>query len=276
MSRFIWFRACLIFALLSTTAGDALAFCRTTTCNPKTSTCEFDEHGCNLTGVPLYWEHGSTSINVAAAGSPLRGISAEELQDATRAAIATWEDARCADGGKPAFQISAPGVVQDATPTFDEDGPNENVVTFVDEGWGHETDAIAKTSVGFYVRSGRLLDADIELNSDLFDFTVTGEPGVSDLQAVLTHEVGHALGVDHSDVPGSTMAARTVGSSARDLRTLHSDDVDAICSVYPPAEPPGESGCKLAPESTKRGAAWPACLVALVAAVRARRRRSRP
>jgi hypothetical protein len=268
VSKFSSFLACLAFICGVTRAGEALAFCRTTTCNPEHDACSFDEHGCNTEGVPVYWEGGATALSVAAEGSPLQGISAEDLEAATSAATETWQNATCAGDKKPAVQIAAPALVEHPVAEFDKDGPNENVVVFVDDGWDHEADAIAKTTVAFYIHSGVLLDADIALNSDLFAFTVSGEPGSADLQSVLTHEIGHVLGLDHSDVPGATMAARTNASASEGLRTLHADDIDAICSVYPPVEPPvDDGGCTVARGSRTGAPAWPSWLLVLGAAL---------
>jgi len=250
-----------------TLAGEALAFCRTTTCNPELDVCGFDEHRCNTEGVPLYWEGGATSLSVAAEGSQLQGISADDLEAATSAATETWQNATCAGGKKPALQIAAPARVEHAVAGFDEDGPNENVVVFVDDGWDHEAKAIARTSVVFYVSSGIVLDADIELNSDLFAFTASGKPWRADLQSVLTHEIGHVLGLDHSDVPGATMAARTNAWASGGLRTLDADDNDAICSVYPPVEPRGDDGgCTVTRDSRTGAPAWSSWLLVLGAA----------
>jgi hypothetical protein len=276
VSKFNSLSACLAFACAVSIAGDALAFCRTTTCNPEVDVCAFDDHGCNTEGVPVYWEGGATTLDVSAAGSPLWGISGEDLEAATSAAIATWQNVTCAGGDKPAIQVAAPELVPHPVPDFDEDGPNDNVVVFVDDAWAHEANAIAKTSLGFYLRSGILLDADIELNSDLFAFTVSGESGSADLQAVLTHEIGHVLGLDHSDVPGATMAPQANSSATEGLRTLHPDDIDAICSVYPHSEPPpgDDDGCTLARGSRSGSSAWSSWLVVLGAAWRWRSSRA--
>lgn len=73
---------------------------------------------------------------------------------------------------------------------------------------------------------GILVAFDIALNP-----TVAWESGAFDLQSTLTHEVGHALGLDHSDQTGSVMAPTLLqGTYAREL---HEDDVDAVLTLYP-------------------------------------------
>jgi hypothetical protein len=53
-----------------------------------------------------------------------------------------------------------------------------------------------------------------------------------DLQSIVTHEIGHFIGIGHSDVESATMfpsSARTEVSK----RELASDDVEAVCTIYP-------------------------------------------
>lgn len=268
--KFTLLVVCLTF--WSSVAADARAFCRTTTCERENETCAVDAHGCVVDGAPLYWENGVAALEVAAEASPLLGISAAEFEDATAAAIETWQDATCAGGKNPSLTVVT-SVVEAPSVVFRKKGPNENVVVFRDVAWPHETDALAKTSVGFYVSSGIILDADIELNSELVDFTTSDEAGGTDLQAVLTHEIGHVLGLDHSDAPGATMKATTSGFSTRDLRSLSQDDVDAICTAYPPASEEGSGGCAVAPGATRASASTAACMLLLAAAWRRLRRR---
>lgn len=100
--------------------------------------------------------------------------------------------------------------------------------------------ALAVTTVWYERATGALLDADIDVNGVHHTWTVTDDPELvlTDMQNAVTHELGHVIGLAHSDDLDATMYAE---SPPGDLikRDLATDDVDAICSVYPyGSEPP--------------------------------------
>ena len=55
-----------------------------------------------------------------------------------------------------------------------------------------------------------------------------------DLQTVALHEIGHSLGLLHSDVPGSVMDASYDGGK----RVLTADDIAGISHIYGPVPEP--------------------------------------
>jgi hypothetical protein len=65
-----------------------------------------------------------------------------------------------------------------------------------------------------------------------------------DLQAILTHEAGHFLGLAHATDTNAIMYAYYQPGAIQ----LTSDDVDAICTVYPPpsSSQKGGNGCTTA------------------------------
>lgn len=234
--------------------SSAKAFCRTTTCDETEEVCLYDDAGCPLTGNAVYWPDLCVSFDVHAAGSTLRGISSEKAAAALRKAFQTWISADCGGGRHPSLGAFSHGEVycdkvEYNYDTIDSDGekhvagPNANIMVFRDENWDYEGPAqtLAVTTITFTTGTGQILDADIELNSFGTEFT-TGEDIVrTDLQAVLTHEVGHFLGLAHSRVPGATMNS-DYDSGNLDFRSLSEDDRQAICTVYPPLEPVDEDG----------------------------------
>lgn len=117
---------------------------------------------------------------------------------------------------------------------YDPKGPNDNVVILEDGTWPYAASAIGKTMIIFGNETGEIFDADIALNSGGYPFSLNPDSSEADLVGVLTHEIGHVLGLDHSDVLGATMQPETQGFATPELRTLEPDDVKGICTVYPP------------------------------------------
>ena len=117
-----------------------------------------------------------------------------------------------------------------------------NVVLFHDDAWPPELipGAIAQTVIHTDA-SGAYRDADIHINGVDFRFSLDGAAGTLDLRSILTHELGHALGLGHSSDPRATMFA--TGSGLR-WRSLEKDDVDGVCSLYPGT---GAPGCETTP-----------------------------
>jgi MYXO-CTERM domain-containing protein len=116
--------------------------------------------------------------------------------------------------------------------------------------WDHDQ-FIALTTVTYRVSTGAILDADVEVNAgdggdDDQGFLVTcidppapvcseerrtGCIGM-DLRNTMTHEVGHFLGLSHSDLRASTMFARATLGDTR-MRVLSADAVEGMCEIYP-------------------------------------------
>jgi hypothetical protein len=117
-----------------------------------------------------------------------------------------------------------------------------NVVLFHDDAWPADLlpGAVAQTVIHTDA-TGRYRDADIHVNGFDFRFSLDGAAGTLDLRSILTHELGHALGLGHSDDPRATMFA--TGSGLR-WRSLEKDDVDGVCSLYPGT---GAGGCETTP-----------------------------
>ena len=300
--------AAVAVSLLQT--SPASAFCRTTTCDVTDTSvdCRLDRKGCATAGVPLYWKEGCLSFSVQKDGSPRRGISYDEFDEAVQAAFHTWVNAPC-EGGKPSFKIwdfgPSYGPSECNKAEYNRKAANANIWMFRDDGWQYPgaNVTLALTTVSFEVATGRILDADVEMNSRFIEITTSDEMPSADLQSIATHEAGHFLGLAHSNDDTATMyAAYDTGDLG--FRELKPDDVDGICTIYPPdrvvdacsspvpmrgfsqicggADPvipdptaPKEDGCgiALAAGSSSRGAVW--ALAALVAGAGISRRRLR-
>jgi uncharacterized protein (TIGR03437 family) len=76
--------------------------------------------------------------------------------------------------------------------------------------------------------AGGILDTDIII-SPAEAFSTTGAQGTYDLQGVMTHELGHSLGANHTGILGATMFQYNSPSQ----RILSTDDLAFVNFVYP-------------------------------------------
>ncbi len=164
--------------------------------------------------------------------------------EAIRAAFGAWDAVTCAYGPFR-MDIVFGGPVEGKRIGFDPrpGAANENLLAFQDD--PHEwtskygsTAAIAMTSVTYDVHTGQIYDADIEYNDAYFRFTTINIPvrvpdDTQDLQNTTAHEVGHMLGLGHSDDPNATMYGQARPGETK-KRTLSDDDLEGVCTVVPP------------------------------------------
>ncbi len=106
---------------------------------------------------------------------------------------------------------------------------NENVV-----GWGNTTNP-ANTSRWFMASTGFIVEADVMLSPAYID--------PAEIDAIMTHEGGHLLGLEHSDVQNAVMAGPPLTSyNTLDFqRTLRADDIAGCVALYGAALPPPDS-----------------------------------
>ena len=96
---------------------------------------------------------------------------------------------------------------------------------------------LAATLTGYYHQSGNsyiIDDADVYTNTR-YSFTSSRETdgcsGEFDIDGIMVHEVGHVIGIGHSNVAGATMYP-TVSSCNFNNRTLEQDDTAAKNDLY--------------------------------------------
>ena len=134
-------------------------------------------------------------------------------------------------GGNPRFDANFQGFVachQQETVCAGARG-NVSVVMFHDDAWPYDPNELGITTPSAGIESGVLNDADIELNA-------AGIVNMFELFPVLSHEVGHYLGLTHSNAPGALMS-ETYAEIAMS-GGLTADDVAGICAIYPPSGVP--------------------------------------
>lgn len=162
---------------------------------------------------------------------------------------------------------------------YERDGPNQNTIRYFPEGHPLALGALAVTISTVKIPSGELLDADIILNGVYrFGDAARTSSDVFDIQNTLTHEIGHALGLDEDlEHEGATMF---VSSKLREQKKRTLAEVDRLAIIerygvagwfdFTPLDTV-EYQCSVAPGAT--GPAWLLGVFALGAAGLAARRR---
>jgi hypothetical protein len=184
----------------------------------------------------LTWDL-STATDDAAAGP---------VEAAAHQAFATWAAPDCTS-------LDSEFLGRTIAPAAAGDG--RNTIEIVRSGWlergfpegrGATTDVQIRTADGV-PRQAEITESDVYLNFESFEFGVAGATASDlDLQGVLTHEIGHVLGLLHPceeeptelevgcdvspDSVQSVMYPTYLGSSQRELDV---DDINAVCFLYP-------------------------------------------
>jgi uncharacterized protein (TIGR03382 family) len=263
----------------------------------------------------LFWDTRAIPFTLDASGSTDAG-AAESLA-AARRSFQTWGTPSCTDlvfedkgtssqrviGYDSANRVlwrtrlcsTVPDVASDACASAG--GCNNKYDCWDDLGLRKQNSlagsrTIALTTVQYNIRTGEIVDADIELNGADYVFTAfDGLPCptttaplprhpscvATDVQNTLTHEIGHIVGLDHSSVANATMfSSAPLGETAK--RDLHDDDIEGLCAIYPRGKPTwtcvaqdsGGQGCSCGPGGSPMIAVLPIALAAM-----SRRRRPR-
>ena len=155
-------------------------------------------------------------------------------------AFALWPSADCG-GSFPSISISSMGPLSCGDPEYNPGGPNSNAVVFRESDWSHDAAAIGVTTVSFDTDTGKILDADMEVN--VGGFLLSTE----DIAYVVAHEAGHFFGIDHSADGGALMYESYLPFGNTAPPALLPDDVASICSAYPASH--GQAVCDFEPEA---------------------------
>jgi predicted Zn-dependent protease len=138
---------------------------------------------------------------------------------ATVGAIRAWGIISSSTTGSAAVRGSAPATIMLNT--------NGGVCT---------GSCLAATLTGYYTTQAgddRIYDADVYTNTSvqLYSSREAGCSAEYDIDGIMTHEVGHVIGIGHSSVAGATMYP-SVSACNTSPRSLASDDIAARDDLY--------------------------------------------
>lgn len=205
-------------------------------------------------GYPARWYSDDQTWELSRMNLDAAGLSEEEALAAARAAFAALRPTVC-ENAFPEIQNLG---TSSGAPSL---GDGRNTIALVTD-WSARAlgpSRGATTDLQLRVRDdghAEIVEADIYLNLEEFEFALNAAGTSLDLQAVLTHEGAHSLGglhvCEHGEVAGvpsceSTTSFREsvlypdyLGESAR---LLAPDDVSLICDLYPPSSRPCTESC---------------------------------
>lgn len=220
-------------------------------------------------GRPVRWADAAVSFRV---NTSLGDVGApDQVARTVVEALAGWGDLPAS----PFFFDGDPRPVSNHSPSS-MDGVTD--IVLVEHDWQFEDDYAGVTLVSYDVASGVIRDADIYLNGVDQDFEVEATGDAYDVGNVLTHELGHLLGMGHSEATDATMFAMSrPGETGK--RTLSQDDAAGFEELY--GDFAGTTGaapsCSMTPQAPGSAAVFTTMLVIILLLVnRARGRRPVP
>lgn len=193
---------------------------------------------------------GSLRIGFALNDSSLpTGVTKVQMEQALASSLDAWNAPECS-----VVDSYFAGWTSEAA--AEKDGTN--TISWVDDWTGRGFPTLSPGTTVMQYRGHddiwEIADADIYLDATSYDWTTGGTKGTS-LQAVLTHELGHALGLLHPCEPNGDDGAPDCerASDAEQATTMYpfysagqtsldGDDAAGICYLYPPAQECGQ-GC---------------------------------
>jgi hypothetical protein len=224
--------ALVALAAAASSIRTAHGYCRAALCDDGAVRTRCDPPTPDDCGIPLAWP--SPCLRWALSTEPSAFVERAATHTALVRASATWTEADCGPTAPTvAWREVEPLACDDESPVGS--APNVCTVRVVDEGWPH-AGVYALTTITFDVVTAELLDADIALDASSRALTTSDTVIDIDLQGLLTHELGHALGLAHSDDATATMHADPLTGSIA-WRALDPDDRLGACAALAATDP---------------------------------------
>ncbi len=203
---------------------------------------DFYDFAGSSTELRIKWPTRTIRVSISSSlTSPAAGIKSEsDVMGAVRRALGRWSAAADIEFEEVASKA------QSISPVSGGDGISlitiadtaENLAIF---GVGSNP---ARTRVFYDPETGEISEADIVISPQPLSpegvpvqFATDGSAGTYDLESTLTHELGHLLGLEHSNIIGATMQSRQSVNGTYKLpavteRTLSEDDRARVAWLY--------------------------------------------
>lgn len=174
-------------------------------------------HGQTKFGAPVHWPSSSTTVDIFVNSDNGLGLSGPTVQSIAASSIAEWN-------GHSNVTLRKNVTTGKGQSEFNELYFSNDSNVFNGSG------VVGVTQVGFREENGEILEADILINEN---FVFSTDPlDVSFLGNVITHEVGHFLGLGHGQVIGTTMFY----ALTRGQHEVADDDKAGLYSIYPTSD----------------------------------------
>lgn len=174
----------------------------------------------NSEGNALRWLQMPIPYKINPANS--LGLDETEAETLIHAAFDQWADVS---------KVPVSFDYQGETSTQDPDYTDNANVVFFQQDWPSDWDAgFLALTFTWSVDNGEIIAFDMAINEE-FAWTTQGGKNGHDLMNAVTHEVGHAVGMGHSEMLDATMFADSqMGDTEK--RTLADDDADGLRYLY--------------------------------------------
>lgn len=163
----------------------------------------------------VHWNSNVSVVDIFVNSGNTQGILSADVSSQAANSVAQWN-------GKSRITIR-----QNSTASSNQENLNELFFSNDPSIFAGGTGVVGITQVFFKSNTGEMIEADILLN-DNFNFS-TDVNDANYLGNVITHEMGHFMGLGHSQVPAASMFyALSYGQSQ-----IAPDDKAGVYSIYP-------------------------------------------
>ena len=175
-------------------------------------------HNQTKSGTAVHWSSASPTVDIFVNSANTQGLDESVVQSIANNSVQQWNG------------ISQVYLRKNTTTSTNQSNVNELYFSS-DPSVFNGSGVIGVTLVSYKEENGEILEADVLVNdvtTDMFDFSVVSTEQ-NYLGNVITHELGHFLGLGHGQVVGSTMFY----ALSKGQYQVADDDKAGLYSTYP-------------------------------------------